>query len=271
MRLAARNQFALAAIGLLAIAAVLITLACGGDDPPTSTAAGESPGGEVTCSPPEVSEPIPDAKLIFEFNSTDDDTGVHGLFDSSGWSELCVYDPSDKLILAVKPEGQLADLSVGGIFFESREPPASEVSQDDILADFPEGEYRVEATTFDGKQLTGEAELTHDIPAPPVITTPADESVVDPSGLVVSWEPVTQTVAGDPAEISGYEVIVTNEDYEDPLGFSKPILSAHVGPSVTSLTIPAEFLEAGTTYELEVLALEKSGNQTITVQFFETQ
>ena len=32
-----------------------------------------------------------------------------------------------------------------------------------------------------------------------------------------------------------------------------------------------EFLEPGTEYELEVLALEKSGNQTISVSFFTTK
>jgi len=40
---------------------------------------------------------------------------------------------------------------------------------------------------------------------------------------------------------------------------------------VTSLTVPSEFMEPGTEYELEVLALEKSGNQTISVLFFETR
>jgi hypothetical protein len=35
--------------------------------------------------------------------------------------------------------------------------------------------------------------------------------------------------------------------------------------------VPAEFLEPNTVYELEVLALEGSGNQTISVGFFKTQ
>jgi hypothetical protein len=48
------------------------------------------------------------------------------------------------------------------------------------------------------------------------------------------------------------------------------VLSVHVPPSVTSLTIPDEFLEPGTTYELEVLVLEVSGNQTLSSLFFQT-
>ena len=51
---------------------------------------------------------------------------------------------------------------------------------------------------------------------------------------------------------------------------SHPVASIHVRPDVTSLTIPAEFFEPGTEYELEVIAIEESGNQTITVQFFDT-
>jgi hypothetical protein len=49
-----------------------------------------------------------------------------------------------------------------------------------------------------------------------------------------------------------------------------PIASIHVVSSVNSLSIPSEFFEAATEYELEVIAIETSGNQTISVQFFHT-
>ena len=70
--------------------------------------------------------------------------------------------------------------------------------------------------------------------------------------------------------ITGYEVIVTKENHDDPHGFSRPIYDVHVRPGVNALSVPTEFLEPGTVYELEVLALERSGNQTITVGFFVT-
>ena len=268
------------AIGMLAA----LVAACGGGDDSASTPANtRSPepdsvgtpgaaGDELACADPQgETEQIDSTKLIFEYNSTDVDTGVHGLFDTTGWSELCVYDPDGRQVLAVKPQGRLKDLTMGGIFFESREPPDTEMSQEEILANFPEGSYEVRATSFEGKGLTGTATLTHDIPQAPTITSPTEGAVVDSANLVVSWEPVTQTVNGGPVTITGYEVIVTKETEDDPHGFSLPVLSAHVLPSVTSLTVPTEFLEAGTEYELEVLALEESGNQTITVIFFETQ
>ncbi|MGH9112920.1 MAG: hypothetical protein ACRDZN_11590, partial [Acidimicrobiales bacterium] len=73
---------------------------------------------------------------------------------------------------------------------------------------------------------------------------------------------MTETVTGEPVTISGYEVIITKELEDDPHGFSRPTYDVHVPPTQHRLSVPKEFLEAGTVYELEVLALERSGNQT---------
>ena len=70
--------------------------------------------------------------------------------------------------------------------------------------------------------------------------------------------------------ISGYEVIVTKVKHDDPDGFSRPILDVRVPTDRNTLTVSADFLESDLVYELEVLALEQSGNQTITVGFFKT-
>ena len=76
---------------------------------------------------------------------------------------------------------------------------------------------------------------------------------------------------GKPVVITGYEVIVTKEVDDDPNGFSRPTYDVHVPATLNSLRVPEEFLEADTVYELEVLALEESGNQTISVGFFKTE
>jgi len=209
-------------------------------------------------------------KLIIEHNFTDGDTGVHGAFDGVEWSELCVFDPNGRQILGVRPHGQLKDLTMSGIFFESREPPNDELSIADLLAQFPEGLYPIRGTTLEGKRMKGAATFTHDIPAAPNIIFPPDGAVVDPSGLVVSWDPVDRTLTGAPLKTTGYEVIVTKLVADDPHGFSRPTFDVHLPPSQPMLTIPNQFLEPHTEYELEVLALEESGNQTITVSFFET-
>ena len=110
--------------------------------------------------------------------------------------------------------------------------------------------------------------LTHLIPAGPVILSPEDGEVVDPEDVVVTWEPVTLTTAFNtpqvPVTIVGYQVIVTREE---PLR----VFSVDVSAEATSVTIPPEFLEPGTEYELEILAIEESDNQTISLLFFETE
>ena len=220
---------------------------------------------------------IATAKLIIEFNSTDDDLGVHGAFDDQGWSELCVFDPSGRPIAAVDPLSQLNDLTMAGIFFESREPPASEFSMADLAAAFPEGRYKVRGFSFDGTVLIGSALFTHDVPAPPRITSPEIAAEPDQTGtpvpranLVVGWDRVTETVTGGPVRITRYEVIITKEVADDPHGFSRPTYDVHVPATLNTLSVPMEFLEPNTVYELEVLALEHSGNQTISVGFFMT-
>jgi hypothetical protein len=214
---------------------------------------------------------LPAAKLFIEHNATDEDTGVHGLFDGVDWVKLCVFDPRGRLILEVEPKRQFQRQSISGIFFESAEPPNDEVPIEKILARFPEGLYAVRGRTADGKRLTGAATFTHAIPAGPVIIHPKDGDIVPASNLVVMWSHVTIRITGQPITRTGYQVIITKDVPDDPHGFSRPTFDVHVPPSVTSLTIPNEFLEPKTRYELEVLALEVSGNQTISVLFFQTQ
>ena len=147
----------------------------------------------------------------------------------------------------------------------------------DLATAFPEGRYTVRGKSFDGTVLTGRATFTHDVPAPPTITSPeiADDpevtgTPVPRDGLTIGWDQVTETTTGAPVTISGYEVIITKEVQDDPHGFSRPTYDVHVPAAQNALGVPAEFLEPGTVYELEVLALERSGNQTISVGFFKT-
>lgn len=236
-------------------------------------------GNGVDCAGEGETTPIDSARLYIEYNATDDDLGVHGGVDSSGWSELCVYAPDGTQILGVMPEGSLGDLTVGGFFFESREPELAEFGFDQLATEFPEGQYQVRALSFDGLLLTGAATFTHDTPAEPVITSPpladdeesAGEATVPVAGLLVSWEDVTASVDGAPLTITSYEVIITQVEYDDPHGFSTPIFDVHLLADRNSLSVPAEFLEPDTLYELELLALEESGNQTISVGFFRTE
>ena len=237
----------------------------------TPTVWAQASSDEITCNRPTgPTLELGQAKLFFEHNSTDQDTGVHGAFDTSSFAELCVYNPSGRQILAVKPQRKLLKLTMGGIFFESREPPNAEVSLNSLMTDFPEGLYTIRGVSIDGTGLSGAATLTHDIPAAPIIVFPEDEAVVAPRNLRIKWKAVTRSLSGSALKPKGYEVIITKDVRDDPNGFSRPTFDVHVLPSRTSLDVPNQFLEPSTPYELEILVLEKSGNQTIAAIHFET-
>ena len=65
------------------------------------------------------------------------------------------------------------------------------------------------------------------------------------------------------SSIVEYQVIVEDADTERAF-------SAHVPASVTTIFVPPTFLEPGQAYKYEVLAIEESGNQTLTESEFET-
>lgn len=265
---------------VLPVVIALVLVACGSSHTSTDIANADSapPPALAVTDPvcPDAGEEWEVAKLYIEHNATDADTGVHGLLGGEAWRFLCVFDPDGNQIWSADPQGQLGELGVADFFFESREPEAAEYSVADLRSDFPEGMYRVAGTDYNGVARVGEALFSHDIPAEPIITNPplsADpeelgDVTVPAEDLIVRWEPVTETVAGGPVEITAYEVIVTDDDHEDPHGLSRPVYDVHVPAEVTELPVPAQFLRAGVVYELEVLALELTGNQTIGLGFF---
>ena len=235
----------------------------------------------AACDPmPAVSNPIAAAKLIIENNAGDGDMGVHGYLDDHGWREICLYDPSGNLIVHIKPEAQFHDLGLSGVFWVSVEPEMAEWGYVDLKAAFPEGEYPVKAIALDGTGLVGAAHFTTIVPSMPEILEPAtvpepdegDVPVIPPGDLVVRWNPVTTSLDGRPITIVGYQVTVEKHNYDDPHGFTRPAYDIHLGPDHTELTVPASFFDAASTYEIELLAIETSGNQTIGgASFFATE
>jgi hypothetical protein len=80
---------------------------------------------------------------------------------------------------------------------------------------------------------------------------PTKGAQVDPDGFKVTWEPVTRPRG---VKIVTYQVIAPGSRE----------LSMYLPPDATSATVPGEFLEPGTETGGELLARERSGNQTIT-------
>ena len=61
------------------------------------------------------------AKLYLEHESTNGDNDVHGLFDRSGCTEVCAYDPNGKQLLASEPQARLPVLTTASDFLRDRE------------------------------------------------------------------------------------------------------------------------------------------------------
>jgi len=214
--------------------------------------------------------PLKEAKLNIEHNATDEDTGFQGAIDGEGWERLHVTGPGG-LVLTIEGRGTLRTLGLTELFFETVEPENAEVPIDELLATLPEGEYTIEGPTVDGMRTIGTALLTHDIPAGPVLLFPAEGATVPSSNLVVRWSPVTQTITGEDVTVIRYQLIVEVDEAPHPHAIGKRGMSLYVPASVTRVTVPNEFLEPGTHYLWEVLAIEESGNQTLSSSEFTTE
>lgn len=226
---------------------------------------------EICTVPDGTGRPINHANLFIEDNAGDGDIGVHGYFDDHGWSELCVFDPAGDMILHVRPEGRMGDLGIAGVFFESREPEYADWDYAALKAAWPEGDYALRALGSDGELLTGAALFTTVLPMMPQIvspkTVPEPEDlplpVVPVADLTVEWLPVITSQDGRPITLRAYQIWVNKENHEDANGFSRPNFDVHVDADTTSFVIPAAFFDAASVYEIEVVAIEESGNQTI--------
>jgi hypothetical protein len=221
-------------------------------------------------------EPIPlkEAKLIIEHNATDGDTGFQGFIDGDGWQRLDFSGP-EGVVLTIEGGGKLGSLGLTELFFESVEPENADVAIAEILATLPEGRYEISGPAMEAGesvgQMIGTALLTHTMPAGPVLVSPSKDARVPPGDLIVSWQPVTQTISGDSVTIIAYQLIIEKDADPHPNMIGKWGLSAYLPPSVTTITVPGGFLEPATPYAWEVLAIEESGNQTLSSGAFRTQ
>ena len=217
-----------------------------------------------------------------EFNASDGDVGVRGFFDYEPWKELEIENPSGRTFVEVEAENRkMRRQGLAEWFFESGEPTLLEVSFETFLRRFRAGPWEFEAEPIGGGEVECEEELTHVIPCAPVIRVEEDGGVVS-----INWDPVTTTLdteatdeavadlepgeeweielldcSGPAPAIIGYEVIVEEAESERRYTINVPV-------GVTSVTVPPEFLDLGEEFQYEVLAIEESGNQTITEDEF---
>ena len=213
-------------------------------------AASADRGARPAAKPQRLAE----ATMIVEVNATDGDAGLQVFLDGEPWKSMRITGPDGRRILHVATRSRLRGYGLTELFSESSEPPFDRFPLRRFKRLFPEGRYRFAGTTIAGRRVVGAARLSHDIPRGPEITSPAAGATLPRDNLVASWNPVADR---DGIDITAYRAIV---EREDPLR----VFSADLPASVTSVTIPREYLEPGTDYKIEVQAIEASGNQTLT-------
>lgn len=195
-------------------------------------------------------------QMYIEYNATAGDVGMQVSMDGEPWKELRVYRPDGRLIMEIKGRRSLALQGFTELFFESSEPPLSQVPLPIFLQRFPAGEYDFDGITLNGREIEGVATFTHAIPHEPEVLLPKENSVQNPKNTMVAWEPVMDPPG---SEIVAYQVTVTQVLDVLP----KRVFSVHVPADTLNVTVPPEFLQYDAIYEFEVLAIETGGNQTI--------
>jgi hypothetical protein len=213
--------------------------------------------------------PFSQTKIIIEVNATAGDAGIQIFVDAPGWTQLEVFDPNGEKIFDSSGSGSVGLQGVTELFFESAEPSFEDLPLDELFLRFPRGLYTFVGVTDDGQTLRGKATLTHYIPDGPVIVSPAEGEELDSTlPVVIGWEPVQSPFPGtDPGfRIVGYQVIVERVKPQ-PLR----VFSVNLPATATEVTVSPEFIEPRAEYNVEVLAIEVSGNQTISEHGFSTQ
>lgn len=231
----------------------------------------EDAGPREDAGPPEA----PGWKVTdLYFELTEEDVELQAFVDATRWDTMSITRPDGVELFAIGSGGSIGGQGISEVRIEghpSHYPVTGEHDPEvdavgDFLAQFPEGAHVFDGTFVGGGTLTAEAELTHDLPAIAVITSPAagaEPAVLDPAAAVVSWEPVTTRHGGGRLDVVGYEVIV-----ERPDGFEA--LWIQLGASTTQVSLPPETLAPDAYYEVEVLAIEASGNRSIASRAFRT-
>jgi hypothetical protein len=202
--------------------------------------------------------PFPDARLKIEYNSTDGDAGLQVFLDAPAWRDVSITNPSGRTVLEVEAERVIRNYGLTELFSESSEPPFDEFPFSEFKRLFPEGAYTFRGRTIEGERLQSTFTLTHKVPDGPTIVSPSADATLAPHDVAVEWLPVTSPAG---VTVVAYQVLVVAD--APGLGNPKRVLDVMLPGTATRLPIPAEFLIPGS-YKGEVLAVEESGNQTLT-------
>ena len=201
-----------------------------------------------------------EARIYIEYNGSANDLGFHVSLDAEDWESLRILNPAGTCIFSVVGKGGYKGLGLTELFFEGAEPNLDEFPLANLLARFPEGKYKFIGVKVGGAGLMSLATLSHAVPDLPSVS-----AEVNGDTITIRWDPVTgpaEIIPDESVEIVGYQVLV---GAGDPFQITLPASS-------TEVTLPRELVQslARGVHPFEVLAIDKSGNQTITEGTFET-
>lgn len=225
--------------------------------------------------------PFKQTNIHFETNATACDMGIQMSFDTDGITRGEVENPDEEVVFSVKAvDGMEVTDNISEVFHERVEPPITDlvdalgcepsdeaISLAELLAAWPAGWYEFEGESL-GEEFEGKAKLTHRVPAGPEIIRPRDGEVVPHDrNLVIQWNRVTAPILPElgPIKVVRYHVLAV--DVTNPVlapGQTKTSFDADVSSAETTFLVPKQYLEPNRIYELEILATEQGGNQTIT-------
>ncbi len=170
--------------------------------------------------------------------------------DGTGVSKIKVIAPNRSPVFELEAE-RGGRLGMGQMVFETPEPTIPEVKQA-----FPSGLYRFVGKGTNGAIVTGEATLSHNFPAAPILTYPIDGAIGIPTeSLQILWTPV--------ANATGYFVELEQKD----LGLVNKI---DIQDIQSTFSPPAGWLLPGVEYVLAVGSIGAEGNRSFTEIHFTT-
>ena len=109
----------------------------------------------VAAAPPAaLAKKLADAEIFFEINDTDGDAGIQVFLDGEGWDVMELRGPNG-LEFSIAAQKGIGMQGITEFFFESAEPSFDVQTLEELLALFPEGEYKFKGFTTEGRRLKG--------------------------------------------------------------------------------------------------------------------
>ena len=198
------------------------------------------------------------ARIYIEYNESANDLGFHVFLDGEDWKDLKIVNPAGKTIMEIAGKAGYANLGLTELFFEGAEPNLDDVPLNVLLGMFPEGKYKFHGVTVDGVSLLSTGTLSHAVPEGPDVFPKVGDGEV-----TIGWGGVNEPPDGFPkrdVRIVGYQVICES-------------FMVTLPASAREVELPEEFVATLGPGEhlFEVLAIDRSGNQTITGGSFQIE